>query len=69
MTINVTVRNGNLEQAMRVLKRKVQKEGIVKELRERQFYKKPSEIRQEKIKQARKSWLKKQKKLEKIRGF
>ena len=69
MTINVTVRNGNLEQAMRVLKRKVQKEGIVKELRDRQFYKKPSEIRQEKIKQARKNWLKKQKKLEKIRGF
>ena len=69
MTINVTVRNNNLEQAMRVLKRKVQKEGIVKELRERQFYKKPSEIRQEKIKQARKNWIKKQKKLEKIRGF
>ena len=69
LTINVTVRNGNLEQAMRVLKRKVQKEGIVKELRDRQFYKKPSEIRQEKIKQARKNWLKKQKKLEKIRGF
>ena len=69
MTINVIVRNNNLEQAMRVLKRKVQKEGIVKELRERQFYKKPSEIRQEKIKQARKNWLKKQKKLEKIRGF
>ena len=67
--INVTVRNGNLEQAMRVLKRKVQKEGIVKELRERQFYKKPSEIKQEKKKQARKNWLKKQKKLERIRGF
>ena len=69
LTINVTVRNGNLEQAMRVLKRKVQKEGLVKELRERQFYKKPSEIRQEKIKEARKNWIKKQKKLEKIRGF
>ena len=67
--INVTVRNGNLEQAMRVLKRKVQKEGIVKELRERQYYKKPSEIKQEKKKEARKNWLKKQKKLEKIRGF
>ena len=69
MTINVTVRNGNLEQAMRVLKRKVQKEGIVKELRERQFYKKPSEIKQEKKKEAIKNWKKKQKKLEKIRGF
>ena len=65
----VNVRNNNLEQAMRVLKGKVQKEGIVKELRERQFYKKPSEIRQEKIKEARKNWIKKQKKLEKIRGF
>ena len=67
--INVTVRNGNLEQAMRVLKRKVQKEGIVKELRDRQYYRKPSEIKQEKKKQARKNWLKKQKKLERIRGF
>ena len=69
MSINVTVRNGNLEQAMRVLKRKVQKEGLVKELRERQFYKKPSEIKQEKKKEAIKNWKKKQKKLEKIRGF
>ena len=69
MTINVTVRNGNLEQAMRVLKRKVQKEGLIKELRERQFYKKPSEIKQEKKKEAIKNWKKKQKKLEKIRGF
>ena len=69
MTINVTVRNGNLEQAMRVLKRKVQKEGIVKELRERQFYKKPSEIKQEKKKEAIKNWKKKQKKLERTRGF
>ena len=69
LTINVTVRNGNLEQAMRVLKRKVQKEGLVKELRERQYYKKPSEIKQEKKKEAIKNWKKKQKKLEKIRGF
>ena len=69
MTINVTVRNGNLEQAMRVLKRKVQKEGLIKELRERQFYKKPSEIKQEKKKEAIKNWKKQQKKLEKIRGF
>ena len=67
--IFVEVRKGNVEQAMRVLKRKVQKEGLVKELRERQFYKKPSEIKQEKKKEAIKNWKKKQKKLEKIRGF
>ena len=69
MSITVNVRNGNLEQAMRVLKRKVQKEGLFKELRERQYYKKPSEIKQEKKKEAIKNWKKQQKKLEKIRGF
>jgi len=69
MSIDVTVRNGNLEKAMRVLKRKVQKEGLVKELRDRQFYKKPSEIKQEKKKEAIKNWKKKQKKLQQQRGF
>ena len=69
MSIDVTVRNGNLEQAMRVLKRKVQKEGLVKVLRDRQFYKKPSEIKQEKKKEAIKNWKKKQKKLQQQRGF
>ena len=42
MSITVDVRNGNVEQAMRVLKRKVMKEGIVKELRERQSFEKPA---------------------------
>ena len=44
--IEVQVRGGNLEKAMRVLKKKVQKEGIVKELKLRQFYRKPSEIKE-----------------------
>ena len=69
MSIEVTVRNGNLEQALRVLKRKVMKEGLVKEIRDRQFYKKPSEIKQEKKKEAIKNWKKKQKKLEQNRQF
>ena len=69
MSITVEVRKGNVEQAMRVLKRKVQKEGLVKELRDRQFYKKPSEIKQEKKKEAIKNWKKKQKKLQQQRGF
>ena len=45
MSITVVVRNNNLEQAMRVLKKKVQKAGIVKELRQRQYYEKPSDKR------------------------
>ena len=67
MSIELTVRNGNLEQALRVLKRKVMKEVLVKEIRDRQFYKKPSEIKQEKKKEAIKNWKKKQKKLEQNR--
>ena len=64
MSINVIVRNGNLEQAMRVLKKKVQKEGVVRELKERQYYQKPSAVKREKKKQMIKNWLKKRKKHE-----
>ena len=67
--IEVQVRGGNLEKAMRVLKKKVMKEGIVKELRKRQFYMKPSEIKREKKKEGIKNVKKKMAKLEKIRGF
>ena len=35
MTITVEVRKGNLEKAMRVLKKKVQKEGIVRLLKQK----------------------------------
>ena len=62
--IEVQVRGGNLEKAMRVLKKKVQKAGIVKELKLRQFYRKPSEIKREKKKQGIKNYKKKQKLLE-----
>ena len=67
--IEVQVRGGNLEKAMRVLKKKVQKEGIVKELKRRQFYMKPSEIKRDKKKEGIKNVKKKMAKLEKIRGF
>ena len=43
MSITVEVRGGNLEKAMRVLKKKVQKAGLVKEARARQYFQKPSE--------------------------
>ena len=69
MGIVVTVRNGNLEQAMRVLKKKVQKAGLVKELRQRQYYEKPSDKRIRKKKEMAKNWKKKQAKLLKMRGY
>jgi small subunit ribosomal protein S21 len=41
--MQVLVRDNNIEQAMRVLKKKMQREGIFRELRQRKAYEKPSE--------------------------
>ncbi len=69
LSITVEVRKGNLEQAMRVLKRKVQKEGIIKELRMRQYYEKPSEKLRRKKKENIANVKKRMKKLARIRGY
>ena len=65
----VEVRNGNLEKAMRVLKKKVQKEGLLKELKDRQYYQKPSEKKREAKKQGIKNVKKRMAKLERLLGF
>ena len=44
----------NLEKAMRVLKRKLIREGVFKELKARRFYEKPSEKKKRKTKEAQK---------------
>ena len=69
MSITIEVRKGNVEQAMRVLKRKVQKEGIVKELRMRQYFEKPSEKKRRKKKENIANVKKTQKKLARLRGY
>ena len=46
MTIEVQVRGNNVEKAIRVLKKKIQKDGLMKELRQRQHFEKPSLKRQ-----------------------
>ena len=69
MSILVEVRNGKLEKAMRVLKKKVQKEGLLKELKDRQYYQKPSEKKREAKKQGIKNVKKRMAKLERLRGF
>ena len=51
MTITVEVRNNNVEKALRVLKKKLQKDGLMKELRMRQRFEKPSLKRQRKHKE------------------
>ena len=39
----IIVKNNNVEKALRVLKRKIKKNGLMQELKERQYYQKPSE--------------------------
>ena len=46
--LTVTVRDGNVEKAIRVLKKKVMQAGILQELREREFYEKPTTRRNRK---------------------
>jgi small subunit ribosomal protein S21 len=43
--MQVLVRDNNVDQAMRVLKKKMQREGIFRELKLRRAYEKPSERR------------------------
>ena len=52
MTIEVQVRNNNVEKAIRVLKKKIQKDGLMRELRQRQYYEKPNLKRQRKLKES-----------------
>ena len=44
--MKVEVRHNNVEQALRILKRKTQKEGIIRRAREIEFYEKPTQKRQ-----------------------
>ena len=50
--IEINVGNNNLEKAMRILKRKLIREGVFKELKSRRFYEKPSEKKKRKKKEA-----------------
>ena len=52
MTIEVIVRDNNVEKASRVLKKKLQKDGLFRELRLRQHYEKPSLKKQRKLKES-----------------
>ena len=51
--IFVKVHNNNVEKALGVLKKKVKESKLMLELREREFYKKPSDVRKEKKSKAR----------------
>ena len=55
----VYVRNDNVEQAMRKFKKKMQDSGLLQELRDREFYEKPTATRKKKASAAKNRWKKK----------
>ena len=56
--IKIDVKDNNVDQALRILKRKLQKEGFFKVIKMKSIYEKPSEkkkrIKQENIKRSKK---------------
>ena len=62
--LEVKVKNNNVEKAIRQLKKKVMKDGLLKELKRRQFYEKPTLMRQRKAKEG----LKRLNKLRRLQG-
>ena len=57
--MQVKVKHNNIDGALRILKRKIKDSGLMVELRERQYYKKPSSVRSEKKKLGKvRNWIK-----------
>ena len=58
VVIKIEVKDNNVDQALRILKRKLQREGFFKEIKLKNTYEKPSEkkkrIKQENIKRVKK---------------
>jgi small subunit ribosomal protein S21 len=50
--MRVEVRNGNVEKALKILKKKLFDDGAIRDAMERRFYEKPSEARRRKHKEA-----------------
>ena len=59
MFVEITVIDGNVEKAIKVLKRKLQQEGLFREMKQRKFYEKPSIKRKRKEKEAQRRLRKK----------
>jgi small subunit ribosomal protein S21 len=57
--LRVEVVNDQVEKALRKFKKKVTESGLLQELREREFYEKPTTARKKAKSAARRRWLKK----------
>jgi small subunit ribosomal protein S21 len=55
----VLVHDGNVEKALRKFKKKIMEQGKLQDLREREFFEKPTTERKRKKNQAKRRWAKK----------
>ena len=67
--MQVAVKNGNVERAMRTLKKKLQKEGLLKELKQKQYFEKPSAKRARKKAEGIKRYQRNERKKIEQRGY
>ena len=59
--MQVKVKHNNIDGALRILKRKIKDSGLMVELRERQYYKKPSQKKSEERKLGKvRNWIRQQ---------
>jgi len=58
--VRVEVRNGDISKALKLLKYKLQRQGIFRDEKRCRFYLKPSEERQRRKKEAKKRWQREQ---------
>ncbi len=56
--VTVSVRDNNVEQALRVLKKKMQREGLFREMKLRRDYEKPTAKRKREASEAVRRWRK-----------
>lgn len=60
--VQVSVRDNNVDQALRALKKKLQREGVFREMKLRKHYEKPSEKKKREASEAVRRWRKMERK-------
>ncbi|MDE7169664.1 MAG: 30S ribosomal protein S21 [Mucispirillum sp.] len=66
MAVNAIVRvdGDNVDQALKLLKKKIEREGLIREIKKHAYYEKPTEVRRKKLLKARRKQQKLQRKLQ-----
>lgn len=66
MAVNAVVRvdGDNIDQALKLLKKKIEREGLIREIKKHAYYEKPTEVRRKKLLKARRKQQKLQRKLQ-----